>query len=109
MPKRYPENKPSERALYFIQTEKGWYEWAYPFGSAWSRTISFIDIPNPPDEIRPKKYPENRPPMDTMMILHNKIEDVWGEGWLTKDNRCEFDKLVDWFIPYRLSSSEGDK
>jgi hypothetical protein len=116
MPKRYPENKPSiDDEFYWANNttldiwhwmlwhEKENYFTEYP---GEKHIKWFIDIPGAPEELKPLKYPENKPSEDGLYVCHFINSDTWG-CYYYQENCGGFthsDGLVDYFIPYRLSS-----
>ena len=106
MPKRYPENRPSAKGDYWIigngpcgTTKAIW----NMFNPDWIERVSwFINIPGAPEEVRPRKYPDEVPFRSARKyIAHKKYSDKWvilGWGlWAT-----EGEEAVDYFINYPL-------
>ena len=138
MPKRYPENRPNEAArsheAYWTMHEyKGVRKYTYWFKkdfyiSKYAKPVSgfvnvdsgvlwFIDISGAPEEVRPRKYPDEKPEKEGRYICHFKPyiangvstnEDHWGENyWIVDDIEGNSDwknawNLVDYFINYPL-------
>lgn len=109
MPKRYPENKPSEMDwIYWVMGNN--FEGRAYWGTInydWKNVKWFIPIPNAPEELKPLAYPENKPSERGVYICHDKHTDRWFEhvwrGSLPQGNEYfSWRELVDWFIPYRL-------
>ena len=120
MPKRYPDDMVGKSGTY----------WAFTNGGVWEKVglnplyiyegfTWFIDIPGAPEELKPLKYPENRPSKHGAYICHTTIDgryDIWkilnyDGAWFIKFSDCivSADHDVDWFINYRLSSQKGEK
>ena len=77
--KKYPENRPRDADIYlvyYIDSGWGFNQW----GSGWadlSRIVWFLDIPGAPEEVRPRKYPDEKPKREAFYICHNKISNEW--------------------------------
>lgn len=121
MPKRYPQNKPkvtSAQYLVYIKDyyeKDGWYQWwfyedgiGYGYKESWDRHVEwFIDIPFPPEKIRPLPYPENKPEKDGTYFVHDKTDSWIGYEYLI-DEFPGVDYFVDYFIDIRLEDLESE-
>ena len=104
-PKRYGKTTylPIDENLYYWTFLDDWQIDNFPFlnGTAW-----FIDIPGAPEELKPLKYPENRPDKNGWYLVHNKHHDKWDKhywgGCFGDLVVAYWDNLFDYFIPYRL-------
>ena len=121
-PERYPENKPTvcTNPIWMTDPRYGWTDIYFGncgysvFGDNEADKIErwFIDIPGAPEELKPLKYPENKPDGFGPYWAHlrqdnkGKFQDRWirMEWWETRWG-CDIDKysrIIDYFIPYRL-------
>ena len=116
MPKRYPENNPKADSDYWVIDSDLVMSYGYdPKIEMWSwKNVDwFIDVPGAPEELKPLKYPENRPSEDGCYWVHISISDSWYQ-WIWNDNfryimRCGWgdpQEDPDWFIPHRISSQK---
>jgi hypothetical protein len=114
MPKRYPDEMVNKGGTYWALTNGGVWEkvglnplYLYE-GFTW-----FIDIPGAPEELRPLKYPENEPEEPGKYIVHymTATKDKNMEWFVKTWDGFSFETLfvVDWFIPYRISSLIEEK
>jgi len=123
-PKRYPDEKPSEDRAYVnyrvlldngTQSLFNWNPISQSDGKMiWNKYVTwFIDIPNPPEELRFLAYPENKPEQDGEYWVHNKVHDkwdvhFWSGNYFTNLVSAYWDNLFDYFIPYRLDEPVSD-
>ena len=113
MPKRC---NPKENGLYWVIinnsiASKYWWEERNTSISPilWRGIDWLIDIPGAPEELKPLKYPENRPQETGRYLFHRTADDKWLNWWVDKNNPDFYGRLADWFINYRLSSQKGEK
>lgn len=120
MPKRYPENKPSEKGLYWVFCNGywGWWRWnptADPRAMfQWDGRVDwFIDIPGAPDEVKPVKWIRGETKVNVGWYLCHRIKrDVWeglgyykfADAWIKKSGELVGD--IDYFINIPLESEE---
>lgn len=50
------------------------------------------------EQIKPKKYPEEKPRMGYSIWVRSKVKNRWMRGWYTDQNRLSWASLADWFI-----------
>jgi hypothetical protein len=105
-PKRYPNEKPKIYGKYWGYPSHNveWFDYTYPCTYPWSeRPIQwFIDIPDAPPELKPLKYPENKPEQDGMYMVHDVNRDIWTEAIWDGDMLSVWSSNVTHFIPIRL-------
>ena len=104
--KKYPENRPRDADIYlvyYIDSGWGFNQW----GSGWadlSRIVWFFDIPGAPEEVRPRKYPDEKPEKEGRYIAHNKYSDEWAKyeyfrnRWYLTDGSMSVWVDIDYFI-----------
>lgn len=115
-PKLYPEEKPSNEFAKLLAYNKcvGWNiykfwteSWGYEDSGLSSPNLNqnitwFIDIRYPPYELKPLKYPQNKPSEDGSYMCHNKLNDEWFvHTWNGRDS-FSWREVTDYFIPCRL-------
>jgi len=121
MPKRYPGQLPKYSGSTWVLRNHEPFEWikvgvnkgyeGYK-GFTW-----FIDVPAAPPELKPVK---GEPKENGIYVCHHKETGVWhtlkwdGKFWYInyRDDYVMIDVMtddIDWFIPYRISSAEGEK
>jgi hypothetical protein len=117
MPKRYPDEKPRRQAYYWCyDIEDGWvYYKAWCIHKKmifdgveefvdWFVDVPFYDGKNAPEELKPVKYPENKPEKVGSYLVHRKNRDEWVlRVWL---NSVPWHENIDWFIDYPLNIKE---
>jgi hypothetical protein len=116
-PKKHPDEKPSESGFnvqYRVLLDDGrqaLFDWNPVTPSetmmTWDRYVTwFIDIPNPPSELKFLAYPQNKPKEAGLYLVHYKPADDWGDIYYPDDNI--WDEHIDYFIPYRLDEPVSD-
>jgi Zn ribbon nucleic-acid-binding protein len=106
--KKYPESRPEDLNYgpwYWTidrDEKQDFHFWRNENENTFGCVKWFINIPEAPEEVRPRKYPDELPPRSARKyIAHKKFRDEWvilGWGlWAT-----EGEELIDYFIPIPL-------
>ncbi len=104
MPKRYPENKPSQNGEYIAHNrlDDSWKICVWIDAVEWTAYIDyFIDIPGIPDAFKPVLWWHRIPTNNDWYIVHHKEDNDWHIWQFHKDNVYRWD-VIDYFIPIRL-------